>query len=127
MNNTQKWLAQQEQLRIELAAQNKPPFFNNFDDYVKIHPTGERFRAMVRNGILVATYQNQSCLPGDYYIAYAFNWKNKYGVVVNNGDDGYVRKFCDSYEIAQQELENLKLLAPFYYGTLVESFNFFWD
>lgn len=133
MNSTEKWLAQEEKLRIEREAQAKPPYFNTFDEYVKVYQDGEHWRHMVaRDEVLIATYEGQSCLEGDYYIAWAYahtHYKTKeldFGVVVNNGDDGYVRLKCKTLEEAKQELDKLKLLAPFFYGDLL-NFGYCWD
>lgn len=132
MNATEKWFAEQEKLRVEREARAKPAYFNTFDEYVKVYQDGEHWRHRVDRGekILIATYEGQSCLDGDYYIAWAFTHYNTkemtFGVVVNNGDDGYVRLKCASLEEAKQELEKLKLLAPFFYGELIE-FGYYWD
>jgi hypothetical protein len=133
MNATQRWLAEQDRLRVEREAQAKQPYFNTYDDYAKVFPDAN-WRHMVDSGkVLIATYEGQSCVPGDYYIAWVMHcqhYKTKEWiteVVVNNGDDGYVRKKCATLEEANQELNNLKCLAPFFYGTLVESFGYRWD
>src|SRR5581483_11634823 len=133
MNANQRWKQEQERLRIEQEAQAKPPFFNNYDDYAKVYPNAN-WRHMVGGGkVLIATYEGQSCLPGDYYIAWVLHcqhFKTKEWiteVVVNNGDDGYVRKTFATVEEAEQQLEDLKALAPFHYSELVDSFGFGWD
>lgn len=134
MNNLQRWRAEQERRRVEVEAQAKPPFFNTFNEYVKVFPAGEHWRHMVDpNRVLLATYEGQSCLEGDYYIAWVLHcqhFKTKEWiteVVVNNGDDGYVRKTFSNLADAEQGLETLKQLAPFHYSTLVECFEYRWD
>lgn len=148
MNSSQRWLKQQdkqqEQERVEVEARSKPAFFDTFDDYVKAFPEGEHqgFRRMAEKGCLIATYEGQSCLEGDYYLVHIYEWR-AYGnkpdgrvdyrartgeiiaeVVVNDGDDGYARKRVANRQEAEQEVENLKMLAPFYYGTLVSDFGY---
>ncbi len=122
MNASQKWLAEQERFRVERKAQAKPAYFNSFNDYVAKFPAGERWRDMVtKKEILVATYEGQSCLEGDYLIAYIRRRfdreKREYAepthVMINNGDDGYYNKKVSSEKEAREEIENLKLLAPF--------------
>lgn len=120
-------------MRVEQEAQAKQSVFDTFDDYVSDYPEGERWRHMVDAGeVLLATYEGQSCLEGDYYICWAYDHKHyktgmhDYGVCVNNGDDGYMRKKCNSLREAQEELEQLKSLAPFYSGDLLE-FGYYYD
>jgi len=96
----------------------KPKFFDTFDEYVKVYKDGEDWRRMVGDHVLIAGYS--TCLEGDYYIAFAVHSKHYktgvpfHDVVVNDGDDGYVRKHCASYEEAEAVLQELKQLAPFH-------------
>lgn len=122
-NAAKNWLAEQERKAWLESHNAKPKFFDNFDDYVKVYPDGEHWRHMVDSGnILVAGYS--TCLEGDYYIAWAQH-QNHYktgepfhDVVINDGDDGYARKHCASYEEAEAALQELKQLAPFSLGEI---------
>ena len=136
MNALQKYLAEQERQRVEQEAQAKPPFFNTFAEYVTVFPKGARWKSSIEQPsktILLATYEDFSCVEGDYYIAFVSDYthhktKKRYiEIVINDGDDMYARKDCASLEEAEQELENLKFLAPFYCGTLVDEFGYRWD
>lgn len=96
--------------------------YGNFDDYAKDFPEGEQWRNWCMN-----TYPHShipykhyavipgytSCLPGNYLPAHVSEYKGKYYVHVNDGDDCMVRKAFDTEDDAVQELNNLKLLAPF--------------
>ena len=80
---------------------------------------------------LIATYEHQSCLEGDYYIVWIRRMYDRglkqytcpTHVVVNNGDDGYYEKPVRTEEEALQELEALKLLAPFH-GSDLQAFGY---
>ncbi len=116
----QAFLDEQERKAWLALNQAKPKFFDTFDEYVAVYPDGEHWRHMVerKNGdILIAGYS--TCLEGDYYIAWAQH-QNSYktglpfhDVVINDGDDGYARKHCASFEEAEAALQELKQLAPF--------------
>lgn len=117
------FLEDQERKAWLASHQAKIKFFDNFDDYVKVHQDGEHWRHMVDPGhILLAGYS--TCLEGDYYIAWAYHgthYKTKepiHDVVINDGDDGYARKHCASFEEAEALLQELKQLAPFHLGEI---------
>jgi len=126
-----KQLELQEKKQAEIDAQSKPPFLC-FDEYLKLHPEAESWRASMSFGaLLVACYS--SCLPGDYYIVKAipdYDWRaepprflTSGRMVVNDGDDGYYEKAIQMDE-ANIELEKLKLLAPFHGSDLVKFFGY---
>lgn len=96
------------------------PSFDNFDDYVKIFPDGEKWRNWV-----VGTHSHyalvpvtHSCLPGDYAAVHTSTYKGQWYVHLNDGDDFMFRKPVKDEQEALQEIENLKLMAPFSYSEL---------
>lgn len=120
-----KWLEQQERERVEKEANQKPKFFNSFDEYVAAYPEGSRWKHMVEGGILLATYEHCTCLEGWYLIAKIQQCK-RYdsstkkltdeivtSVLVEDGDDFMLRKCVKNLEEAQEELNSLKDWAPF--------------
>ena len=118
MNALQAWTKEQERQQLEQEARNKPRFFNDFNEYAITYPEVEKLRRIYGSKeCFVATYADQSCLPGDYYAVFINQWHE---VVVNDGDDGYVRKKCKDLQEAKLEVESLKKLAPFHYGELKE-------
>ena len=110
-------------LRQQLyEAEANRPCFDSFDDYVKVHPSGERYRRWVMDSIqyiLFPCYQEGCGLPGHYYFAYIRReyrhgkWLGTYYVHVNDCDDFGCNKRGLTLDEAKAELENLKLLAPF--------------
>lgn len=134
-SKSNRWLNQQneqsERLRIEQEAQQRQAF-DTFDEYVKVFPEGEHFRNWVGNGILIPTYESGCTITGEYYTARIMEYpKDLYPagkglsylngtvwIYLNDCDDGSCQKQCKDIEDAKQELEKLKLLAPFYYWNL---------
>lgn len=102
------------------------PCFDNFDDYVKLFPEGEKWRKWVttypsgrgRYKHYALVPAQHSCLPGDYACVHSDEWDGKAFVRVNDGDD-----FMFSKEVANEqelitEIEALKTLAPWCYSDL---------
>ena len=121
LNAYQKYLKKQDEIKREQEARDKP-CFDSFDEYIAFYPDGEKWRKWVGDGILIPTYS--SCLDGDFYVASIKQWndyrskKLEIWICINNGDDGMCKKLCESIEKANQEMENLKNLAPFCLGEL---------
>jgi hypothetical protein len=120
--------------------------YASFDEYVADHPEGERFRAWLTNvrvdkrGRPVRGYEvphsvelfrreeptGHNELPGGYLWATIVDWTTGYWqdnpqgfkVHVNDNDDGVVIKIVSTREEAEEEMANLRLLAPFEMGDL---------
>lgn len=127
----QAFLQEEERKAWLKLHEGKIKFFDTFDEYVKVYPDGEHWRHMVDKGeVLIAGYS--TCLEGEYYIAWAYHgthYKTKapiHEVVVNDGDDGYVKLKCSSFEEAEAKLQEIKQLAPFHMSELLE-FGFYND
>lgn len=117
MNKLELW--HQEMLRMEAQrrAMEKPSYFDCYDEYVKHFPEYKDYGTphWVEGKTFIATYEGHGCVPGGYLLCQVVKQlTSKWSVSVNDGDDGYMIKFCDSMEEAQRELDLLKVLAPFY-------------
>lgn len=109
MNAKEKWLAKQEQERIEREANAKPPF-------LAVSEYKQLYSREVKGQLLLATYADQSCLPGDYFVAIIVN----NSILINDGDDGYMQKDFPNQQAVQDGLQELMFLAPFYLSDLKE-------
>lgn len=74
--------------------------------------------------VLLSGYH--TAMPGDYYTCHIQRYKNDplYYVYITDGDDWEIIKPFESKELADEEIENLKLMTPFCGLELVRYFGY---
>ena len=81
--------------------------------------------------VLLPVMKRYTCIEPGYYCAYIqkpYRDYLKWDVVVNDGDDGYIRKRCDSEQEAKDALELLVSFAPACFAEIVDmEVGFQWD
>lgn len=107
--------------------------YHSFDEYVAAYPDGERFRSWITRGtdrpehvflLFVPMDSWPSCpLPGGYLWALGKKRharlleldpeETDYYVVVQDSDDGILRKELDTEAEVLEEMKNLEQMAPF--------------
>lgn len=131
------WYEQQqdkEQVDAELAEASSRKVYRTYESFVADYPKyadPSYFGYFSDWDLYLPVMARYSCMSPGFYLAKLVKPSQKYpmfDVIVNDGDDFYIRKICMNLQEAQEALEMLVSFAPASMGEIVDmKVGFEWD